>query len=299
VSGLFLSGADEGLIMSELTFFAFRGSAIAAALIFSAGLAAPALADRDAVRNGKSWSIQLQGDTRSIKKRNADVAVVDPDEVANPSKLKTKAKGGKRAVLAYISVGEAEEGRAYMKKGGKKWLTGQGQGWAGNNKVRYWDPEWKAIVKSRVKQAMAAGYDGVYLDRIDTYERMKAPGGSRAAMIKLVKEIATETRRNKSNAAVAVQNAEELLDDKGYVDTIDAVGKEDLYHGINHDGRRNSKESVRWSSNLLKKAKAKGKGIYVVEYVDGQNAKGVRNAASRDGFVASTGRRNLDEATDD
>lgn len=272
---------------------------LAAAALTVAGVSSPAYADRDQVRNGKSWSIQLQGNTQSMQKRNADVAVVDPDEVANPTKLKTKAKGGKRAVLAYISVGEAEEGRAYMKKGGKRWLTGEGQGWAGNNKVRYWDPEWKAIVKSRVKKAMAAGYDGVYLDRIDTYERMKAPGGSRAAMVKLVKEIASEARRTKSNAAVAVQNAEELLDDKGYLDTIDAVGKEDLYHGINHDGRRNSKKSVRWSANLLKKAKAKGKGIYVVEYVDGQNAKQVRDAARRDGFVASTGRRKLDQSTDE
>ncbi|MEQ1653522.1 MAG: endo alpha-1,4 polygalactosaminidase [Hyphomicrobium sp.] len=262
-------------------------------------LAGPAYADRDAVRNGKSWSIQLQGDTRSLQKRNADVAVVDPDEVRNPAKLKTKAQGGKRAVLAYISVGEAEVGRAYMKNGNKRWLTSENQGWVGNNKVRYWDPEWKAIVKSRVKAAIAAGYDGVYLDRVDTYQSMHAPGGSRNEMIKLVKEIAGDARRTNANAAVAVQNAEELLDDKSYVDTIDAIGKEDLYHGINHDGGRNSKEAVRWSANLLKKAKSQGKGVYVVEYVEGKNAQEVRDAARRDGFVASTGRRKLDTATVD
>jgi cysteinyl-tRNA synthetase, unknown class len=284
--------------MTNQTYLSAAMRVLAAAFVV-AGLSSPARADRDLVRNGRSWSIQLQGDSRALKKKNADVAVVDPDEVKSPSALKTKAKGGKRAVLAYISVGEAEDGRAYMKKGGKKWLTREGQGWAGNNKVRYWDPEWKAIVKSRVKQAMAAGYDGVYLDRIDTYERMKAPGGSRNEMIKFVKEIAGEARRKNSNAAVAVQNAEELLDDKSYVDTIDAVGKEDLYHGIKHDGQRNSKEAVRWSSNLLKKAKARGKGVYVVEYVDGANAKHVRHAAERDGFVASTGRRKLDTATDE
>lgn len=270
-----------------------------AAFVMTFAAASPALADRETVRNGKSWSIQLQGDTRSLQKRNADVAVVDPDEVKDPGKLKTKAKGGKRAVLAYISIGESEEGRAYMKKGRKAWMTNQNQGWNGNNKVRYWDPEWKAIVKSRVKQAMDAGYDGVYLDRVDTYESMKAPGGSRKEMIKLVKEVAGEARRSKSNAAVAVQNAEELLDDQDYVGTIDAIGKEDLYHGIKHDGQRNSKDAVRHSANLLKKAKAKGKGVYVVEYVDGENAKSVQAAARRDGFVASTGRRKLDTATID
>lgn len=273
--------------------------ALMAAVALSVAATAPALADRDGVRNGKSWSIQLQGDTRSLQKRNADVAVVDPDEVRNPDKLKTKAKGGRRAVLAYISIGESEVGRAYMKKGHKAWMTNENQGWEGNNKVRYWDPEWKAIVKSRVKQAMDAGYDGVYLDRVDTYQNMKAPGGSRKEMIKLVKEVATEARRSNSNAAVAVQNAEELLDDKDYVGTIDAIGKEDLYHGIAHDGSRNSKDAVRHSANLLKKAKANGKGVYVVEYVDGSNAKSVKDAARRDGFVASTGRRKLDVATED
>lgn len=262
-------------------------------------LASPAAADRDAVRNGRSWSIQLQGDGSALKKKNADVAVLDPDEVRNPAKLKTKANGGKRAVLAYISVGESEDFRGYMKKGNKTWATSGEQGWSGNKIVKYWDPEWKSIVKGRVRAAMAAGYDGVYLDRIDTYERIKAPGGSRGQMIKLVKEIASEARSTKKNAAVAVQNAEELLDDDGYVKTIDAVGKEDLYHGIHHDGRRNSDESVRWSSNLLSKAKAKGKGVYVVEYVSGAEAASVKSQARKSGFAATTGKRALTSATDD
>lgn len=273
-----------------------KGSATLLAL---AMLGTPALADRDQVRNGKSWSIQLQGDAHTLKKRNADVAVVDPDEVRNPNGIKTKANGGKRAVLAYISVGESEDYRADVKgKGKKSWATDHSNGWAGNRDVKYWDPDWKRIVKSRVRAAINAGYDGVYLDRIDSYERVKAPGGSRAEMIKFVKEIAAEARANKGDAAVAVQNAEELLTDKSYVDTIDAIGKEDLYHGVHHDGRRNAADGVRWSTNLLKKAKAQGKGVYVVEYVGGETASRVKDEAKKSGFVASTGKRALTEATD-
>ena len=271
-------------------------TALPASLAVLIALVSPAAADRDTVRSGKSWSIQLQGDGSALRKKNADVAVLDPDEVRNPAHLKTKANGGKRAVLAYISVGESEDFRGYMKKGKKAWATAGEQGWSGNKIVKYWDPEWKSIVKGRVRAAMAAG---VYLDRIDTYERIKAPGGSRAEMVKLVKEIASEARSTKKNAAVAVQNAEELLNDDSYVKTIDAVGKEDLYHGIHHDGRRNSNESVRWSSNLLKKAKAKGKGVYVVEYVGGAAALSVKSEARRNGFVATTGKRALSSATDD
>ncbi len=117
-------------------------------------------------------------------------------------------------------------------------------------------------------------------------------------MIKFVKDIAAEARARKADAAVAVQNAEELLTDDDYVSTIDAVGKEDLYAGVNHDGRPNTKAGVRWSKELLNKAKAKGKGVYVVEYVGGKAAAQVKEKARRDGFVASTGGRLLSAATE-
>lgn len=278
-----------------------RVSAGLAACLVAASLASPAAADRDAVAKGKSWTLQLDGDARSVQKRNADVAVVDPDEVRNPGRLKSKPNGDRRAVLAYISVGEAETYRSYMKKGSKRWLTSREQGWAGNKVVKYWDPEWKEIVKSRVRKAIDAGYDGVYLDRVDTYESIKAPkSSSRAEMVKLVKEVASEARSRRSNAAVAVQNAEELLNDRGYVSAIDAIGKEDLYHGINHDGRRNNREAVRASERMLKQAKAQGKGVYVLEYVQGETAKSVRSEAKRAGFaVSTTGRRDLKTASED
>lgn len=288
-------------MMMSRVLFPSRLPLLAASLSLTFAIAAPAHADRDLVAHGKSWSIQLQGNSSSIAKRNTDVAVVDPDEVKNPAKLKSKANGGKRAVLAYISVGEAEDYRGYMKKGSsKKWLSDKGQGWSGNKMVKYWDPEWQAIVKQRVRAAIDAGYDGVYLDRIDTYERMKAPKGkSGEAMKQLVKEIAGEARRKKSNAAVAVQNAEELLGDKSYVSAIDAIGKEDLYHGIKHDGSRNDKGAVSYSREMLKKAKAQGKGVYVVEYVGGKTASSVKSEARKDGFVPTVGRRDLNSATDD
>ena len=48
------------------------------------------------------------------------------------------------------------------------------------------------------------------------------------------------------------------------------------------------------SVNLLKCAKARGKGVYVGEYLDCDPAKRARSAAGRDGFVASAGKRWLD-----
>ncbi len=274
-------------------------------LALSCLTASPVLADRQTVREAKSWTYQLQGDMRSTGKSDADVAVVDPDHTGDPRKLKTKRNGQKRDVLAYISIGEVEEGRAYMKSRGKKsWNTGKTQGWEGNYAAKYWDEDWKGIVKARVSKAIEAGYDGVYLDRVDTYENVKAPNGSRKEMINFVKEVAKEARSKRGNAAVVVQNAEELLSDKGYVDAIDGVAKESLYYGVKGKGRRNDDADIDTSRKLLRKAKDEGKAVYVVEYLkgEGRSASKAKAEAERDGFVGNTkASRNLggDQQDDD
>ena len=276
------------------------GAVVLSGTVLALAGSAPASADRDSVRNAKSWSYQLTGDMASTKRSNADVAVVDPDHAGSAERYKTKARGGKRPVLAYISVGEAEEGRSYMKDSKQSWNTGRTQGWSGNYAAKYWDEDWKRIVKSRVRDALAKGYDGVYLDRVDTYESTKAPGGAREQMVKLVKELAAEARSKKGNAAVVVQNAEELLTDKSYVAAIDGIAKEDLYHGINHRGERNSASNVNSSKSYLKSAKSQGKAVFVVEYLNGETADKVAGEARRDGFVPNTrAPRNLNKTAED
>lgn len=285
--------------MTALFFRATGRVALLAAGLAALGTTSSAYADRSSVRSAKSWSYQLTGDLGSTKRSNSDVAVVDPDHAGSPSKLKRKGSGGKRAVLAYISIGEVEEGRAYMKKGSGKWNTGRTQGWKGNYAAKYWDEDWKRIVKSRVRKAIAQGYDGVYLDRVDTYENVKAPGGSRKEMIKFVKEVAAAARSERVNSAVMVQNAEELLTDKSYVNAIDGVAKEDLYYGIKHDGRRNSKSDVAWSKSLLNNAKKQGKAVYVVEYLNGSPANQAKSEGDSDGYVSNTrARRGLERVAD-
>ena len=47
----------------------------------------------------------------------------------------------------------------------------------GNYKVRYWDPDWQAIIygnhDSYLAKILSAGFDGVYLDLIDAYEHFE------------------------------------------------------------------------------------------------------------------------------
>ena len=88
--------------------------------------------------------------------------------------LHKKANGGKRMVIAYMSIGEAEDYRYYWqtewKRGNPSWLDKENPKWKGNYKVKYWNAEWQAIIFDYLSRITNAGFDGVYLDIIDAFE---------------------------------------------------------------------------------------------------------------------------------
>lgn len=121
---------------------------------------------------------------QAICSTNYDLVIVDlfhdgvefsPDEVG---KLRRKANGSRRMVLAYMSIGEAEDYRYYWnstwKRGSPSWLDKENPNWKGNYKVHYWDSEWQSVIfgnaGSYLSRIIAAGFDGVYLDIIDAFE---------------------------------------------------------------------------------------------------------------------------------
>ncbi len=101
--------------------------------------------------------------------------ILSSSEVAS---LKTKPDGGRRLVIAYMSIGEAEDDRYYWKNiwnlRPPSWLGDENPNWEGNYKVHYWKPEWQQIIygndDSYLKKIIDAGFDGVYLDIIDAFE---------------------------------------------------------------------------------------------------------------------------------
>ena len=118
----------------------------------------------------------------TLKDTNYDLLVIDATfdglrflKKKDIKKLKIKANGGKRLVLAYLSIGEAEDYRWYWKrwwwKFVKKDLLGpENPYWEGNYLVKYWKGLWKRIVRIYIRKIMRAGFDGVFLDKVDSYE---------------------------------------------------------------------------------------------------------------------------------
>lgn len=93
---------------------------------------------------------------------------------AQVNALKTKPDGTRRLVLAYMSIGEAESYRFYWqpgwKEGNPEWLGEENPDWDGNYAVAYWQAGWQAIIFQYTDIITAAGFDGLYLDKVDGYE---------------------------------------------------------------------------------------------------------------------------------
>lgn len=92
--------------------------------------------------------------------------------------LHHKANGGRRLVICYLSIGEAENYRYYWDPSWRthkpEWLERANPRWPGNYKVRYWHPDWQNIIcgpgDSYLNRILTAHFDGVYLDLVDAFQ---------------------------------------------------------------------------------------------------------------------------------
>ncbi|PKD16975.1 hypothetical protein APR41_05925 [Salegentibacter salinarum] len=119
---------------------------------------------------------------------NYDLIVMDlffrnqPFTAQDIKKLKKKKNGGERLVIAYMSIGEAEDYRFYWEERWSSeypnWLVEENPDWKGNFKVEYWNQDWKDLIyennNAYLSKIINAGFDGVYLDIIDGYQYFEA-----------------------------------------------------------------------------------------------------------------------------
>ena len=158
-----------------------------------------------------------------------------------------------RKVVAYFSIGEAEDYRSYWQSewvsSGRRtaaapaWLGIQNPEWKGNYQVKYWNADWQKLMLAAIDDAMARGFDGVYLDIVDgfqTYEqgadgylddRMNPETKQtyRRDMVDWVKAIAARARAKDPAALVIPQNGSQLVAENDFVEVISAQGIEDLF----------------------------------------------------------------------
>ncbi len=119
----------------------------------------------------------------AIQQTNFDAIIIDAFwgdswlSAAEVESLKTKANGGKRLVIAYMSIGSAENYRYYWKDNWKlhrpNWLKKTYDGYPDEFWVKYWKKEWKNIIfgndDAYTDHIIHQGFDGAYLDNVEAY----------------------------------------------------------------------------------------------------------------------------------
>lgn len=192
-----------------------------------------------------------------------------------------------RKILAYISIGEAENYRPYWKTdwaiGGvlsptaPDWLLSENPSWPGNFKVKFWSPVWQQIMLSAVDAAMAQGFDGVYLDIVDAFEFFEQNGSDfidnrlnpetgesyRLDMVAWVRQIAGRVRNVKHRALVIPQNGEALLAIPTFLNTVSGIGVEDLFTDTNQLQLRSE---INYRRSFLQRLTTRNKPVLDIEY---------------------------------
>ena len=294
----------------------------------SAAAPAPVAAAVGPAGKIETWAYQLFDiDPKEIAALPVDLVVIDYSKDGDAAGAFSKAdlvrmkqrpgraggapeESGTKQVISYMSIGEAENYRFYWRDawatpaGKPAWLDDENPDWEGNFKVRYWDPAWKAVIfgspTSYLDQIIAAGFDGVYLDIIDAFEywrdvKQERPEADRD-MIQLVTEIAAYARKRRPGFLIVPQNGEALLADEAYRKVISAQAKEDLFFGLQGDGRANRKGDIKECMDCIAPAAEAGLPILVVEYLDDEKKRATARTQLADhGFAAYFAPRKLDD----
>ncbi|MDA0232183.1 MAG: endo alpha-1,4 polygalactosaminidase [Chloroflexi bacterium] len=203
---------------------------------------------------------------------------------------------GDALVISYMSIGEAEDYRYYWQdawNSGRSarpgWLDAENPNWAGNYKVRYWEPDWQAQIfgspDSYLDKIIAAGFDGVYLDIIDAYDYFAERGRASAEdeMVRFVSAISEYAKAKRPGFMIFPQNAPELGARADYMSVVDGIGMDGMYFGWDEPNKATNAADTEWLEEQLARFVDAGKTVLAVDYAskDGDVAEAYRRARSQ------------------
>lgn len=190
--------------------------------------------------------------------------------------------------------------KASWKSNPPAWLGRENPEWPGNYPVRFWQAEWKQVLLAEdgpLARLIAAGFDGIYLDKVDVHQEWAEAGALSEAeaenrMAIFVREIAAFARARRAGFLVILQNGSEVAARADVLPHVDGLALEDTFY----DGeRRQDPAHTREVLANARRVRAAGKPVLAVDYcrTPGKVSDFYERAAG-EGFVPYSTVRDLD-----
>lgn len=222
----------------------------------------------------------------------AGMLVLDPDGVLASDVPRIKSGG--KLLVGYLSVGEVEDYRRWFKAPGIASLTiRENPHWKGNFLVDFRRQEWQSLIASVAMEILDKGFDGLFLDTVNSFEQLPNPREGKSAMCDLVVELCTRIRSRHPDAYVILQNADSLFDDPRVFKAVDGINQESLYHSwltgaVPESERRHKLEK-------LIDLRRQGKFVSLLEYTrTSTHIKRTKRIAQHHGFIPYFSTKELD-----
>ena len=208
-------------------------------------------------------------------------------------------------VIAYMSIGEAEEYRYYWQDdwspGSPDWIVQENPDWEGNFKVEFWDDDWQANIfgnaSSYLDRVISVGFDGVYLDIIDAYEFFEERGISdvRQRMVDFVTDLSAYAKSKNPDFLIVPQNAPELGEDPAYLKVVNGIGMESVYYGYEFKNVATDPAITLELEEALFRFTAAGKFVLTTDYaISSQRIQDAYKRSRANGFLPTVTGVDLD-----
>ena len=252
----------------------------------------------------RNFQYQLQRETYdAILGSPAELVVVDIDD-AGFTPEQVCAISRTKSLLSYLSIGQASSVRWYWDP---QWVDGNGDAipgvapswlgprsadWAGAYEVRYWEPEWQAIVKAGVDRILAAGYRGVVYDVVDAFARWGGSLDAQNMMRSFVTDLMAYGFERNPQYIGNPNSGNPLLVDDDYVSAISGQLGECVFY-LRQFAR--PAHETEWATRYLDRVTAGGKQVFLIEYVSPvETRQHVVQKAIAKGYVPYMARQALD-----
>ena len=230
---------------------------------------------KENIENKLYYKLQNYQDS-DFKDVKDSTIVVDLYESIKPYKLQSIKKlntwnKNNNLTLAYMSIGEAEDYREYYPELNKKLILEVNEQWPGNFTVKYWEPEWQAIIINYVDQIIDQGFNGTYLDIVDCFHRFDDKKLYAKRMAEFIIKIKAHSNKKDKKFEIIIQNGLDIInflseeDKNNFLSSISGASLEA------HLNEEKKFKADRYYEKLFPIYSNLNKKMYAIEYLSSED----------------------------